>query len=451
MTPWAGPTFSDHLLVAVLQEVWWTDNMHPSPTTGRPTRIRQRPTPSAGACYPVQTHLLLAGDSRANGTRAVYDHDRNRLITVGECTLRAGAVVVFTVLPQRTAAKYHHRAWPCLIADTAYAVTALIAVAARWGLAATRLADWSPDALARLAGLPRSGDVHGDWPQGWGGHEPELAVTAVYLGAAPAPALHGVRSTVRSPLAMASGDPSRHAHAHALARAEASSIAAAASVRLTAPRPGPRDRCPEQPVPGALHVPAISAEALAGRRSMPFAQMSQRPDRTGQPPGPVVGANFAPTVAPKWPATTDLTAWHASTRRLIHGITATGHPLGCRLHTLSAVDIDLLKEVVDRSSSQHWLHTSDLLVVFTAPDDADDAHLVACLWWATLTAANLVFQAAQGQQLRARTRPVAGWTDAAPNTPSGRDNQPMTAPTTPLTGQRILHGVALWHQEGTTA
>ncbi|KGJ72119.1 hypothetical protein GY21_17460 [Cryobacterium roopkundense] len=393
MNAWAGPTLAATRIGAILQEVWWSDSFHPSPRTGAPTAIRHRAIPSAGACYPVQTHVLCGQDGEAGGTRAVYDHETNRLVRLGRCTLGSGTLVILTVLPQRAAGKYHHRAWPGLIADAAYALTAIAAVAARHGLAATRLDDLTPHGLADMAGLPRHGTRHGAWPTGWRGRAPELAITALHLGNGAVPALEGLTSTAAAPAELRSHGSSPDVSSLAEALGEAAGLGGTAAA--------------------ALSVPAISTSALAARRSMPFADMHSSARR---PPTP---------------------AWSAGLMKVALEIAEGARPTGCSLHLVTPHDHAALAEAVERSSAQEWLRMSDLLVLFTAREGSTPAHLVSCLWWATLAAANLVFQATD-ERMRTRSRPVAGWTDAHGG----------AARETTLSGQRILHAVALFHEGG---
>ncbi|MDJ0338728.1 hypothetical protein [Cryobacterium sp. PH31-O1] len=403
---WVGSALPTTGIGALLEEVWWSEFFHPSPETGQPTGIRQRPTPSAGGCYPVQTHVLFGRDGEQGGARGFYDHDTNRLLNVGDCTLSHGTVIILTVLPQRTVAKYHHRAWPGLIADAAYALTAMAAVAARTGLAATRLHRLGPESLAALAGLPPADATHQDWPGTWCGRAPELAVTALHLGNGPLPALENVTSRVRAP--DESRQPGVPPDVTSLARALTVSAA-------SAPRPASTGTA-HFATSAALRVPAISAAGLARRRSIPFIDM--------------VAASAAGPPTP---------GWLAVLLRITSDISEHERPAGCRVRVVTAGDHELLTEAVDRSSAQEWLRHSDVLVLFTASRRSSSADLVNSLWWASLTAANLLFRAAGGS-LRARTRPVAGWTDGHHN--------PDVVPGGVLAGDRVLHGVAFWEERG---
>jgi len=405
---WAGPILPATRIGALLEEVWWSDSFHPSPETGQPTGIRERPIPSAGACYPVQTHVLFGQDQEEGGARGFYDHDTNRFLNVGDCTLSHGTLIVLTVLSQRTAAKYHHRAWPGLIADAAYALTAIAAVAARTGLAATRLDRLGPDSLAQLAGIPTEKARHRDWPGTWGGGAPELAVTALYLGNGPLPALENVTSRVRAP--EASQQRGLPPDMRSLAQALAASAATG---------PTPASTCTAHvATSAALDVPAISSSALARRRSISFIDMLADP--VAKPP---------------------TLEWLAALLRITSEISEQNRPADCRVHFVTSGDDELLTEAVDRSSAQEWLRHSDLLVLFTAPQHSSSADLVNSFWWASLTAANLLFQVAGGS-LRARTRPVGGWTDV--------HHDPDVVHGNVLTDDRVLHGLAFWEERQTT-
>ncbi|WP_341267205.1 hypothetical protein [Gordonia malaquae] len=98
-------------------------------TDGRESTIRRRPVPSAGAAYPVHTHLLVGADDQTGleGGRYVVDTATGRLFRRPGTARGAdgGSQIVFTVAPGRTFARYRHRAWPLWIADTAYAVAAV--------------------------------------------------------------------------------------------------------------------------------------------------------------------------------------------------------------------------------------------------------------------------------------------------------------------------------------
>ncbi|MDJ0350245.1 hypothetical protein [Cryobacterium sp. PH29-G1] len=390
--PIAAHSVTPHSIAALLAEAWWSEGFHGTGT------VRARPIPSAGGCYPVQTHVLTAADG-ASG-RFVYDHQANQLIRVGDTNLAAGTLLVLTVLPQRTAGKYHHRAWTAWIADSAYALTALAAVAARSGLHTTRLRG-TPAALAAMAGLP----TVADWPQRWPGSAPELAVTALYLGetdaTVPATTMTAtIRSSVRAPQAIAAGPPPTVPALSAVVRAFTECA---------------RVECVRDATVVPVLAPAISRDALRRRRSMPFAAMTA-------------------------PRTTVPFSWSRELRHLITAETLANRPPGCRVQLLipaDPADADALTEAVDRSSAQTWLRHCDLLVLFTAPrsPDSPPASLVHQLWWASLASAGLLYRAIDAP-LRTRSRPVAGWTDARGDARGDAGSR--------LLDDRILHGLALW-------
>ncbi len=167
-------------VTAMLRAIWWSDGFHPNPVTGLPGKVRQRPVPSAGGCYPVQLRVLCgegcdvppgmyvfnSGGSGSSSGGQLLRVQGNDASSHDKLELRAparGAVVVLTVLPQRTMSKYHHRSGPLLIADTAYAAVALLHHAA----ALEVIAWW--DVVA---------------PQRWPGSTTEFALAKVALGTA---------------------------------------------------------------------------------------------------------------------------------------------------------------------------------------------------------------------------------------------------------------------------
>ncbi|MFJ4029032.1 hypothetical protein ACIPWF_16785 [Paenarthrobacter sp. NPDC089989] len=167
----------------ILRAVWWSDGFHTNPATGHPGKVRKRGVPSAGGCYPVQLHVFCGAgcdvppgayvvNGSTGGLLRRADNDAGARQRGCAAAPEVGAVVVLTVLPQRTAAKYHHRTGPLLIADTAYAAVALIHHAAARSVAA----DW-----AILE------------PQAWPGFPRETALARVALrGSAPLPEFQGV-------------------------------------------------------------------------------------------------------------------------------------------------------------------------------------------------------------------------------------------------------------------
>ena len=159
-------------VTAIVRAVWWSEEFHLNPATGQPGKVRKRAVPSAGGCYPVQVQILCGQgcdvppgtyvfDNSVGQMRRLRNYDNGSPSHRGPQAPGQGAVVVLTVLPQRTVAKYHHRAGPLLIADTAYAAVALIHHAAARGVDAT----WKVTVPARC---PAS--------------DPEFALATVSLG-----------------------------------------------------------------------------------------------------------------------------------------------------------------------------------------------------------------------------------------------------------------------------
>lgn len=169
-------------LAELLDALWHPGDVHRLPG-GAPTSIRRRPVPSAGGCYPVQTHVVSA-----DGTRYAFDHERMLLrrrdaardIAAGwPAHPRTGdsTRLVFTVLPGRTFGRYRHRAWPLWIADAAYAVAAVrFLLGGRSG--SELLGPSAP--LRALLGVPPAADS-----QAWmrRGLAPEIPLAAVAIGA----------------------------------------------------------------------------------------------------------------------------------------------------------------------------------------------------------------------------------------------------------------------------
>lgn len=154
-----------------MRAVWWSGEFHLNPATGQPGRVRKRPVPSGGGCYPVQLHVLCGGgcdvpkgtyvvSSSTGGLLRLANDDDGTHHDAGTRHIASvqapvvGAVVVLTVLPQRTAAKYHHRTGPLLIADAAYAALALVhhaaalSVGANWKILTPRKWSGGPDETA---------------------------------------------------------------------------------------------------------------------------------------------------------------------------------------------------------------------------------------------------------------------------------------------------------------
>ncbi|WP_052809526.1 nitroreductase family protein [Streptomonospora alba] len=122
---------------ALLDALWRSGGRHRRPD-GTPSGIHRRPVPSAGAAYPVRTHLVVGpgADGLAPG-RYAYDMEQDTLVKRDDAADRAagwpgaadrpadGTHLVLTVQPGRSFGRYRHRAWPLWIADTAYALAAV--------------------------------------------------------------------------------------------------------------------------------------------------------------------------------------------------------------------------------------------------------------------------------------------------------------------------------------
>ncbi|GAA2450108.1 hypothetical protein [Streptomyces macrosporus] len=132
---------------------------------------RLRPHPSAGGCHPVGAHLLVGPGCPLPPGRYAYDPLTHRVHARGPAPAGApaGAVVVLTVTPRRTAAHYGHRAWPLLLLDAGHAAAALVLAARAHGAAGTPVRPAvCPDApgplLAAAAGLDRPAGEEDEHP-----------------------------------------------------------------------------------------------------------------------------------------------------------------------------------------------------------------------------------------------------------------------------------------------
>ncbi|MEV2277379.1 hypothetical protein AB0I72_17515 [Nocardiopsis sp. NPDC049922] len=166
----------------------WRGAGHHRLADGTVTRVPRRPVPSAGATYPVRTHLVVGANGPLTAGRYAFDlehgtldrRDETREREAGWNVHRTGADVtgthlVLTVQPGRSFGRYRHRAWPLWIADTAYALTAVEFLCAPAPVA-VRLGPgpW----LRALLGVPRGAD-HGRWLAR--GLAPEIPLAAIEL------------------------------------------------------------------------------------------------------------------------------------------------------------------------------------------------------------------------------------------------------------------------------
>ncbi|GAA1106578.1 nitroreductase family protein [Nocardiopsis metallicus] len=166
----------------------WLSRGHHRLADGTATRVPRRPVPSAGAAYPVHTHLVVGADGPLEAGRYAFDMEKGVLLrrdaarerdagwdAPGSGTAVRGTHLVLTVQPGRSFGRYRHRAWPLWIADTAYALAAVEFLCAP-GPAAVHLGPgpW----LRELLGVPRACE-HGRWLAR--GLAPEIALAAVEL------------------------------------------------------------------------------------------------------------------------------------------------------------------------------------------------------------------------------------------------------------------------------
>ena len=344
-------------IAAVLDNLFKTRGFHPNPATGGPGGVPQRAIPSAGACHPVQVHLLCGtGCDLPPGIHAYNAEDSTVHRRAGAAPGTVGAIVVFTVLPQRTAAKYHHRALPLLLADAAYALLGVARHAASRGLKSRGLGA-DPATLAAAARLPG----YAAWQRHWPDTGPELALAALAVGTGdllpglspwdgtagpaglPLPRPQRQPRTVASVERWAGGCPPRHpGRAHDL-------------------------------TPGA----ALGTADLARRRSLPIDLWTPR------------AAN--PRVRlPDW-------------QRLLESFPLPA-PAGCGMSVLDRAGIAGGKLHL-QCAGQDWILSLDGMLLFGTRGEPDEA----AMWWAAGSAAHLLYSSlASGRGLA--FRPVAGWT-----------------------------------------
>ncbi|MFE6649228.1 hypothetical protein ACFVJS_21855 [Nocardioides sp. NPDC057772] len=182
---WPGePVEIGGAAATAVHRLWRARGHHPRPD-GSPTTIPRRAVPSAGGCYPVQWHLVVPpgrGAHLAPG-RYVYDATTEQLVQRPEPWEPAGLgrdlEIVLTVQPGRTFGRYRHRSWPLWVADSAYALEALLRL-----LPGAHLPrDWFDLTAARAAlGVPGAAQVAW-WLER--GLVPEIAMARVGLPLAP--------------------------------------------------------------------------------------------------------------------------------------------------------------------------------------------------------------------------------------------------------------------------
>lgn len=342
-------------LQALLRRAWWSPHHHLDPSTGHPTSVRCRPVPSAGGCYPVQVHALAGEGCDVLPGRYVLTSQTGQLARIGTTTWPSGALLILSVLPQRTTAKYQHRAWPLWVADTAYAICTLALAAETVGATATWVRSCSPAELALVAGLPEPKD----WAQRWSGSGPETCLSALVLntsGAGPVPHAQVLRST-RS-------------------RVDHRALAWPEQARTLGPRRDerptidPGDLAPHADdilLPGSGLAAATLAGRLRTRRSAPL-EKSPSPD-----PRPVLDADSVQQPFPRPPRTS------------------------LRAHPRGAAPAD---------NDQAWLTRCDTLLSIEhdlghGPGAGQD--LLAATWWAAATCAHLALTGPPN-------RPIGGWT-----------------------------------------
>lgn len=346
-------------IAAVLDTLWRTRGLHTNPATGALGTIPQRAIPSAGACYPVQVHLLCGiGCDVPPGIHAYNadDSTTHRRSDAGPNT--AGAILVFTVLPQRTTARYHHRALPLLLADTAYALLGVARHAASRGLK-SRWLTGDPASLASAARLPD----YAAWQQHWPDTGPELGLAALSVGTGgELPELSQWEGTA-GPAGGAQACLQRQPRTLASAERWAS---------------GQKRGHPERAhdlTPGTM----LATLDLSRRRSLPVPL-----------PGTTEVQTASPALEPEW-------------QRILETFPLPA-PDGCEFVVLDQ------KGIIDRKlhlqcAGQEWVHSLDGMLLFrtrAAPDEA-------AMWWAAGASAHLLYSSLDTAGDFA-FRPVAGWT-----------------------------------------
>ncbi|WP_411732423.1 hypothetical protein [Paeniglutamicibacter sp.] len=363
---WDGPMRPGHAtsgtsvpIIAVLDTLWATRGFHPNPATGAPGSIPQRAVPSAGACHPVQVHLLCGtGCDVPPGIHAYNAEESTTHRRVEFAPNAEGAIVVFTVLPQRTAAKYHHRALPLLLADTAYALLGVASHAASHGLRSNWLTA-DPASLAAAVRLPG----YARWQQHWPDTGPELALAALAVGTGDVLPELSRWDRAAGPAGYAQPCPQRQPRT-------------LAAVDRWAADPGLRHpELAQDLTPGA----GLGAAQLLRRRSLPIQ---------------------LPVPATEHPARRALDpVWGQSLESFPLPV-----PAGCDILVLDREGIRARKLHLE-CAGQDWINSLDGMLLFRTRAIPDPK----AMWWAAGAAAHLLYSSLAAGRNHA-FRPVAGWT-----------------------------------------
>lgn len=369
----------------LLRAAWRGPGVHVLPD-GRASAVRRRPAPSAGGCYPVQLHALVADGCDLPPGRYVFDTVSGRPRRIGHAEGPAGhALVVLTLLPARTSSKYHHRAWPLWVADTVYALRTLATLADAAGTGHTALIG-----RARAAQLRGVADLPEDdaWRARWPGSAPETVMCALELSRA--------RPGDRQPR----GD-ARAAHAQGLAAwscgisSRARPDARPAPLSVTRPSPAPH-----QVLGGDL----LSTDAAL---DVPLGRLLRRRSPT-------------PVALPADPSVRHEDRGRKGYLRQVRSEVGTPPP-ATTLDVLSVSDVRRGLRDGELGNDQAWLAAAPrLLRVRHEPARSPHAaaDLLNAMWWAAWVGAAV--------SLAGAARAVGGWT------------QP------PGASEVTLHGVALW-------
>ena len=129
-----------------------------------------RAVPSAGALYPLELYVILAG---TDGLKAGVYHYRPRPHGLGqvaegdfradfaaaalmqEWVARAGVIVVISAVPERTTSKYGRRGRRYVGIEVGHCAQDISLQAVALGLGATEVGAFDDDAVSRLLRLPR--------------------------------------------------------------------------------------------------------------------------------------------------------------------------------------------------------------------------------------------------------------------------------------------------------